>query len=78
MKRRPSCAAAIAAAVVWAAAIPARAGQAPFAGGAPDVPVSHRDRVHAAEQFSNTVSVIEPAHNQLLASFASAIRSPPT
>jgi YVTN family beta-propeller protein len=44
----------------------ALAGQAPAAATAPDVPVSHRDRVYAAEQFSNTVSVIDPADNRLL------------
>lgn len=44
----------------------ARAGQAPYAASAPDVPVSHRDRVYAAEQFSNTVSVTDPADNKLL------------
>jgi YVTN family beta-propeller protein len=44
----------------------ARAGQAPFAASAPDIPVSHRDRVYAAEQFSNTVSVTDPADNKLL------------
>src|SRR4051812_29919460 len=43
-----------------------RAGQAPDAASAPDVPVSHRDRVYAAEQFSNTVSVTDPADNNLL------------
>ena len=32
----------------------------------PDIPVSHHDRVYAAEQFSNTVSVIDPASNTLL------------
>jgi YVTN family beta-propeller protein len=32
----------------------------------PDAPVSHRDRVYAAEQFSNTVSVTDPASNRLL------------
>ena len=32
---------------------PAFAGQAPFAAAAPDFPVSGRDRVYAAEQFSN-------------------------
>jgi hypothetical protein len=37
------------------------AGQAPGAASAPDVPVSHRDRVYVAEQFSNTVSVTDPA-----------------
>jgi len=44
----------------------ARAGQAPGAASAPDVPVSHRDRVYLAEQFSNTVSVTDPADNKLL------------
>ena len=44
----------------------ARAGQAPGAASAPDVTVSHRDRVYAAEQFSNTVSVTDPADNKLL------------
>ena len=48
------------------AASSAQAGQAPFAASAPDWPVSHKDRVYAAEQFSNTVSVIDPASNQLL------------
>lgn len=44
----------------------AQAGQAPFGTSAPDIPVSHADRVYAAEQFSNTVSVIDPASNRLL------------
>ena len=44
----------------------ALAGQAPGAASDPDVPISHRDRVYAAEQFSNTVSVIDPADNKLL------------
>jgi YVTN family beta-propeller protein len=42
------------------------AGQAPGAAAAPDVAVSHRDRVYAAEQFSNTVSVTDPVDNKLL------------
>jgi YVTN family beta-propeller protein len=42
------------------------AGQAPGLASAPDIPISHRDRVYAAEQFSNTVSVIDPADNKLL------------
>ena len=42
------------------------AGQAPTAAAAPDIPISHRDRVYAAEQFSNTVSVIDPADNTVL------------
>jgi len=52
--------------LVAALAMPARAGQAPRAASAPDVPVSGRDRVYAAEQFSNTVSVIDPEANKLL------------
>ncbi len=42
----------------------AMAQQAPW--NANDVPVSHRDRVYASEQFSNTVSVTDPADNRLL------------
>jgi YVTN family beta-propeller protein len=42
------------------------AGQAPGALSAPDIPISHRDRVYAAEQFSNTVSVTDPVDNTLL------------
>jgi DNA-binding beta-propeller fold protein YncE len=45
---------------------PAPAGQVPGAATAPDVPISHRDRVYAAEQFSNTVSVVDPVDNKLL------------
>jgi YVTN family beta-propeller protein len=48
------------------ASAPADAGQAPFAAAAPDFPVSGRDRVYAAEQFSNTVSVIDPSTNKNL------------
>jgi len=54
------------AATALAAFQSAWAGQAPAAASAPDIPVSHRDRVYAAEQFSNTVSVIDPADNKLL------------
>ena len=49
-----------------ASGVPARAGQAPGKASDPDVPVSHHDRVYAAEQFSNTVSVTDPADNRLL------------
>ena len=48
------------------ASAPADAGQAPFAAAAPDFPVGGRDRVYAAEQFSNTVSVIDPSTNKHL------------
>jgi YVTN family beta-propeller protein len=44
----------------------AYAGQAPYAATAPDFPVSGKDRVYAAEQFSNTVSVIDPSTNKNL------------
>ncbi|GLK74525.1 YncE family protein [Ancylobacter dichloromethanicus] len=49
-----------------ACAAPAFAGQAPFAASAPDIPLSSRDRVYAAEQFSNTISVTDPATNKLV------------
>src|SRR5437016_6858369 len=42
------------------------AGQAPGALSAPDVPISQHDRVYAAEQFSNTLSVTDPVDNKLL------------
>lgn len=42
------------------------AGQAPGATADADIPISHHDRVYAAEQFSNTVSVTDPADNKLL------------
>jgi YVTN family beta-propeller protein len=54
------------ASTVLACSAPAFAGQAPFAASTPDIPLSSRDRVYAAEQFSNTVSVTDPATNKLL------------
>jgi YVTN family beta-propeller protein len=52
---------------LWlAASWPALAGQAPGAAADPDIPVSHRDRVYTAEQFSNTVSVTDPVDNRLV------------
>jgi YVTN family beta-propeller protein len=44
------------------------AGQAPFGAAAPEIPVSHSDRVYSADQYSNTVSVTDPADNKLLGS----------
>jgi YVTN family beta-propeller protein len=58
--------AAVLAAALLASASTATAGQAPYAAAAPDIPISHHDRVYAAEQFSNTVSVIDPVDNRLL------------
>ncbi|MDQ2931325.1 MAG: YncE family protein [Gemmatimonadota bacterium] len=51
------------------ASLPAQAanhGQAPGADTAAAIPISHHDRVYAAEQFSNTVSVTDPFDNTLL------------
>ena len=44
----------------------ALAGQPPYGAAAPDIPLSARDRVYTGDQFSNTVSVIDPANNMLL------------
>lgn len=33
---------------------------------APDIPVSKRDRFYTSDQFSNTVSVINPSEKKLL------------
>ena len=46
--------------------IPAFAGQAPGAASSPDIAVSHKDRFYTSDQFSNTVSVIDPTDNKLL------------
>jgi len=52
---------------IWFATFtPALAGQVPGAASDPDIPISHRDRVYSAEQFSNTVSVTDPLDNKLL------------
>ena len=48
-----------------AACTPALAGQVPGAASDSDIPISHRDRVYSAEQFSNTVSVTDPFDNKL-------------
>jgi YVTN family beta-propeller protein len=44
----------------------ASAAQVPGAASDPDIPISHRDRVYSAEQYSNTVSVTDPVDNKLL------------
>jgi YVTN family beta-propeller protein len=66
MSRSCCCSVALLAATIFASGQIAVAGQAPYASSAPDVPISHRDRVYAAEQFSNTVSVIDPVDNKFL------------
>src|SRR5215470_8095173 len=52
--------------VVALASVPAYGGQAPFGSAGANFPISGRDRVYAAEQFSNTVSVINPSTNENL------------
>jgi YVTN family beta-propeller protein len=53
--------------VAFVSAPIARAGQVPFGTAtSPDIPVSHRDRVYTADQWSNTVTVTDPVNNQLL------------
>src|SRR4030081_1827027 len=54
------------ASVCFAAQTSAWAGQAPGAASDPDIPVSHRDRVHSSDAFSNTVSVTDPVDNKLV------------
>ena len=63
---RASAAAALLACGTLLSGLSAWAGQAPVAAAVPDIPISHHDRVYAAEQFSNTVSVIDPVDNKLL------------
>jgi YVTN family beta-propeller protein len=54
------------AAVCFGSQSAAWAGQAPSAASDPDIPLSHRDRVYSAEQFSNTISVTDPVDNKLV------------
>ena len=50
----------------FVAAPSAWAGQVPGPASAPDIPVSHHDRVYTADQWSNTVTVTDPVDNKLL------------
>jgi len=61
MKTQFSRRALLACTILATACSAAMAGQAPGAASAPDIAISHHDRIYAAEQFSNTVSVIDPA-----------------
>jgi YVTN family beta-propeller protein len=42
------------------------AGQAPYSAATPDIPISSHDRVYTGDQFSNTVSVVDPETNKTL------------
>jgi YVTN family beta-propeller protein len=53
-------------AILLGIAVPTLAGQAPFTASTRNIPISSRDRVYTADQFSNTVSVHNPQTNQLL------------
>lgn len=57
---------ALACAALQLAAQCASAGQVPGSASSPDIPVTHHDRVYAAEQFSNTVSIVDPASNRFI------------
>jgi YVTN family beta-propeller protein len=52
--------------LVLCSVISAFAGQVPGAADAPDIPISHKDRFYTSDQFSNTVSVIDPVDNKLV------------
>ncbi|MDK4199739.1 YncE family protein, partial [Pseudomonas sp. HR1] len=54
------------AAVLLVISCTASAGQVPRAAAQPDITISSQDRVYTAEQFSNTVSVIDPSTEKLL------------
>src|SRR5271155_4392321 len=58
--------AALAAGTALTGLSPAFAGQAPYGAAAPDIPISSHDRVYTADQFSNTVSVVDPSTNTFL------------
>ena len=47
-------------------ASPVLADQVPGAAAAPAIPISGQDRFYSADQFSNTVSVVDPSTNGLL------------
>ena len=66
MKTRFSKSALLACTILATTCSAAFAGQAPSAASSPDIAISHHDRVYAAEQFSNTVSVTDPVDNKLL------------
>ena len=52
--------------MLLASAFSVFAGQVPDAAEKPDIAISHRDRFYTSDQFSNTVSVIDPIDNKLL------------
>ena len=57
---------ALAALAITLGALPAAAGQAPYAASAANIAISPQDRVYLSDQTSNTVSVVNPATETLL------------
>ena len=57
---------ALPACMLLAMTLSAAAGQAPGAADKPEIPISSHDRFYTSDQFSNTVSVIDPSSNRLL------------
>ncbi len=60
MRRRPF------ACLLLTSALSAFAGQVPDSAQKADIAISHRDRFYTSDQFSNTVSVIDPMDNKLI------------
>src|SRR4051794_6957646 len=52
--------------IIFSTTLSAWAGQVPGAADKPEIPISSRDRFYTSDQFSNTVSVINPMSNKLL------------
>src|SRR6202171_3125536 len=64
--KRKILAAALLAGTALAGLSPAFAGQAPYGASAPNIPGSSHDRVYTGDQFSTTVSVVDPSDNKTL------------
>jgi len=64
--KRSIFATALLAGTAFGGVMPALAGQAPYAASSPNIPISSHDRIYTADQFSNTVSVVDPATSRLL------------
>ena len=56
----------LAALLLVSTALPALAGQVPGLAATSDIAISSKDRFYTSDQFSNTVSVIDPSQNKLL------------
>ena len=61
---------------IFAARAPSYAGQAPFSAAVPDVPVSHQDRVYAAEHIRTLFQLPIPSITDYWALYDWAIPAP--